>query len=51
MITINDEMTLDEKLAAIDAALANNQANPIWVEGELQAPVDPAELTMCLGCQ
>lgn len=51
MITINDTMTLDEKLAAIDAALANNQANPIWVDGAFQAPVDPADLTMCVGCQ
>lgn len=52
VVTIDDTMTLDEKLAAIDAALANNQANPVWVEGiEQQAPVDPAELTMCMGCQ
>lgn len=49
MVTINDSMSLDEKLAAIDAAVANNQANPIWAEQ--QAPIDPASLVMCGGCQ
>ena len=46
---INDAMTLDEKLAAIDAALATAVAS---VNGTIvSAPVDPADLTMCLGCQ
>jgi len=51
LITINDSMSLDEKLKAIDEAIANNQANPIWIDGEQQAPVDPASLVMCDGCQ
>lgn len=47
---INDEMTLEEKLAAIDAAMQNAQvqhqkANPG------AAPLDPADLTQCEGCQ
>lgn len=47
---VNDEMTLEEKLAAIDAAMQNAQvqhqnANPG------AAPLDPAEMTMCEGCQ
>lgn len=47
---VNDEMTLEEKLAAIDAAMQNAQvqhqaANPG------AAPLDPADLTMCEGCQ
>lgn len=47
---VNDEMTLEEKLAAIDAAMSNAQvqhqtANPG------AAPLDPADLTMCEGCQ
>ena len=47
---INDEMTLEEKLAAIDTALQTAQvkhqkANPG------AAPLDPADLTQCEGCQ
>lgn len=47
---IDDNMTLEEKLAAIDAAMLNAQAvaqkaNPG------AAPLDPADLTMCEGCQ
>lgn len=46
---LNDTMTLEEKLAAIDAAMANKTAeikasNP-------DAPVDPAMLTICDGCE
>lgn len=49
-LIINDEMTLEEKLAAIDAAMQTAQvehqkANPT------AAPLDPADLTMCEGCQ
>ncbi|MFZ2125973.1 MAG: hypothetical protein WAV04_00470 [Candidatus Microsaccharimonas sp.] len=52
---INDTMTLDEKLAAIDAAMANAQqqaqedaaANGL----SMAAPLDPADLTMCDSCQ
>ena len=51
---INDEMTLEEKLAAIDAAMANAQAQAdedAAKNGQLAAPIDPADATMCLGCQ
>ncbi len=47
---ITDEMTLEEKLAAIDAAMEtaevkHQKSNPG------AAPIDPADLTMCEGCQ
>lgn len=51
---INDEMTLDEKLAAIDMAMKNaqEQANEEAASrGSVAAPLDPADLTMCEGCQ
>lgn len=51
---INDEMTLEEKLAAIDQAMANaqDQANQdAAARGTFAAPLDPADLTMCDGCQ
>jgi hypothetical protein len=51
---INDEMTLEEKLAAIDQAMANaqEQANEdAQASGQIAAPLDPADLTMCEGCQ
>lgn len=51
---INDDMTLEEKLAAIDKAMANaqEQANEEAAQnGQIAAPLDPAELTMCEGCQ
>jgi hypothetical protein len=51
---INDEMTLEEKLAAIDQAMQNaqQQANEEAAErGTIAAPLDPADLTMCEGCQ
>jgi hypothetical protein len=51
---INDNMTLDEKLAAIDAAMANAQAQAnedAANNGFSAAPLDPADLTMCESCQ
>ena len=51
---INDQMTLEEKLAAIDAAMANAQlqANEdAAARGMIAAPLDPADLTMCESCQ
>jgi len=52
---INDTMSLDEKLAAIDAAMANAQAQAsedAAARGFTNAaPLDPADLTMCDGCQ
>lgn len=47
---INDDMTLDEKLAAIDAAMENVQAMAKTLDPNA-APLDPADLTMCEGCQ
>ena len=51
---ITDDMTLEEKLSAIDAALkaaqeaADYQAKS---NGTVAAPVDPASLTICDGCE
>lgn len=45
---ISDDMTLDEKLAAIDAAMANMVAT---AQKTGAAPIDPAEALMCEGCQ
>jgi hypothetical protein len=47
-------MTLEEKLAAIDAAMQNaqEQANEEAASrGQTAAPVDPALLTICDGCE
>lgn len=51
---INDDMTLEEKLAAIDAAMAAAQQQAdedAAAKGMVAAPIDPADATMCLGCQ
>ena len=51
---INDEMTLEEKLAAIDQAMANAQAQAneeAASRGISAAPIDPASLTICDGCE
>jgi len=48
---LSEEMTLDEKLAAIDAAMAAAVTNAQQTSGTVNAPLDPADLTMCLGCQ
>jgi hypothetical protein len=51
---INDEMTLEEKLEAIELAMKNaqEQANDeAKANGTVAAPIDPADLTMCEGCQ
>jgi hypothetical protein len=51
---INDDMTLEEKLAAIDLAMKNAQdmANEEAAQnGTVAAPLDPADLTTCEGCQ
>ena len=53
---INDDMTLEEKLAAIDQPMANAQAQAQQDAeerglGQVIAPLDPADLTMCMGCQ
>lgn len=51
---ISDEMTLEEKLAAIDQAMAAAQSqaqSQASDNGTIVAPLDPADLTMCMGCQ
>lgn len=51
---INESMTLEEKLAAIDAAMqtAQDQANnAAKANGTVAAPLDPQDLLMCDGCQ
>lgn len=51
---INDEMSLEEKLAAIDLAMQNaqEQANEEAAKnGQTAAPLDPAMLTICDGCE
>lgn len=51
---LSDDMTLEEKLAAIDQAMKNaqEQANEEAAKnGTVAAPLDPADLTMCEGCQ
>ena len=52
---INDTMSLDEKLAAIDAAMAaaQQQAQEEASSNGLSMamPFDPADLTICDGCE
>lgn len=51
---IQETMTLQEKLDAIDAAMkaAQEQAQEeARSRGSIIAPLDPADLTMCEGCQ
>jgi|TARA_B100001250_G_C19658756_1_gene726069 hypothetical protein len=51
---INDNMTLEEKLKAIDAAMqaAQQQADDDAKQsGNTSAPLDPASLTICDGCE
>lgn len=53
---INDDMTLEEKLEAIELAMKNAQEMAQQKadesgSGAIIAPLDPADLTMCMGCQ
>ena len=51
---IDDTMTLEEKLAAIDQAMQNAQAQAneeAKANGTVAAPLDPASLTICEGCE
>ena len=51
---ISDDMTLEEKLNAIDAAMKTAQAvadEQAKVNGSVAAPIDPASLTICDGCE
>lgn len=51
---ITEDMTLEEKLSAIDSAMkaaqeaATEQAKK---NGTIAAPVDPALATICVGCE
>jgi hypothetical protein len=49
-----DTMTLEEKLAAIDQAMKNAQeqaSEEAAARGTIAAPLDPASLTICDGCE
>lgn len=51
---ISNEMTLEEKLAAIDAAMATAQStadDQAQANGGTAAPIDPQDFLMCEGCQ
>ncbi len=52
---ISDDMTLEEKLAAIDQAMAAMMGQTKQVTNDdgtvTNVPLDPADLTMCEGCQ
>jgi hypothetical protein len=51
---ISDDMTLEEKLKAIDAAMAAAQSQAqeeAKANGTVAAPLDPALLTICDGCE
>lgn len=51
---ISNEMTLEEKLAAIDQAMAEMQAQAdeeAGPRGISAMQLDSAELTLCEGCQ
>ena len=51
---LNDDMTLEEKMAAIDKAMNDQQVKEDFNRKNgrpLDAPVDPSDLTMCEGCQ
>lgn len=49
-----DTMTLEEKLAAIDSAMAQAVANAkddAVKNGTTYIPLDPSDLTICEGCE
>ncbi len=51
---ITDDMTLEEKLSAIEQAMQNAQQvakDDAAASGTTFVPLDPADLTMCDGCQ
>ncbi|KKW01398.1 MAG: hypothetical protein UY35_C0029G0003 [Candidatus Saccharibacteria bacterium GW2011_GWC2_48_9] len=51
---ITQDMTLEEKLAAIDAAMSDMQVQAdaaAAASGTAAAPIDPASLTICDGCE
>lgn len=51
---LKSDISLEEKLAAIELAMKNAQAQAneeATKNGTVAAPVDPADLTMCDSCQ
>lgn len=48
-VYLTPEMTLEQKLAAIDAAL--EQAEAQQRAAGIDAPIDPATLVTCDGCE
>lgn len=48
---INDDMTLEEKLAAIDAAMSNMQGQNQKSQNHDAPEGDPSEALICVGCQ
>lgn len=46
---INDQMSLDQKLEAIDKAMAEFEAKHKAASPDV--PVDPSEALLCIGCQ
>lgn len=51
---ISDDMTLEEKLDAINKAMAVAQqqaSDEAKAKGQTFVPLDPADLTICEGCQ
>ncbi|MCA9334659.1 hypothetical protein KC953_00775 [Candidatus Saccharibacteria bacterium] len=51
---IEENMTLEQKLDAIDAAMKAAQAQAdeqARAKGVASAPLDPASLTICDGCE
>lgn len=51
---ITNDMSLEEKLSAIDAAMQAAQAvadEQAEANGSVAAPIDPASLTTCDGCE
>ena len=46
---ITEDMTLEEKLAAIDALTA--EARAVAKSSNPDAPFDPSSLTICDGCE
>lgn len=51
---ISDDMTLEEKLEAIERAMMNAQEQAqeeAGKRGGVAAPIDPQDFLMCEGCQ
>lgn len=47
---INDQMTLEEKLKAIENMVASVDKENVKRKKQGLAPIDPADATICEGC-